>query len=479
VNISNNTISENLGVASSDGSTSAGVLVSTLFGSGTEATVSNNFISNNTTGVFVGFNASDASTVTVNNNSITGNDNGVVSTAQNVDATCNWWGSIVYDDIALLTNGPVTFNPALLGGTDAMPATTGFQPADNCGNTDSVAPDAVCQNINLYLNAAGQAQIADPADLDGGSTDNAGIASFAVSMTNFDCSHLGVNNVTLTVMDINGNTADCNSVVTVLDTIHPTITCAEDGSRYINQNLTYEVSGTEFDPTFVNDNCGFTVTHDAGDIMDAVSTGDDSTLAGWQLPVGAHTVIFTVTDAANNIATCEVVIEVLEPILTGNAVITLNCAPRNLRIRVYEQNTTNLLFTYLRSTDNNGDFDATLTGLTPGDYDFYIKVEGYLQRKFENVNVSGGGPSIIVNALKPGDIAGGGAPNNNTGLNGSFNDNFINSTDLSLLIGHYNSQASVSNGTPSYNSRCDLNCDGVVDALDMSYLSFFFFQLGE
>ena len=44
-------------VASSDGSTSAGVLVSTYFGGGTVANIQNNFITGNATGVFIGFDA--------------------------------------------------------------------------------------------------------------------------------------------------------------------------------------------------------------------------------------------------------------------------------------------------------------------------------------------------------------------------------------------------------------------------------------
>ncbi|HEX5798217.1 MAG TPA: right-handed parallel beta-helix repeat-containing protein [Candidatus Saccharimonadales bacterium] len=93
VTVTNNTISNNLGVASSDGSTSAGILVSTFFGPDTTALIENNDLSGNTTAIYVGFDSSDTSTVEAHQNNIQGNDNGVISTNPEVDATCNWWGS--------------------------------------------------------------------------------------------------------------------------------------------------------------------------------------------------------------------------------------------------------------------------------------------------------------------------------------------------------------------------------------------------
>ena len=60
--ISDNTISNCVGVATSDGSTSAGVLVTTYFGAGTHATITGNFIHDNTDGIMVGYDASDTST---------------------------------------------------------------------------------------------------------------------------------------------------------------------------------------------------------------------------------------------------------------------------------------------------------------------------------------------------------------------------------------------------------------------------------
>ncbi|MCK4774574.1 MAG: right-handed parallel beta-helix repeat-containing protein, partial [Candidatus Krumholzibacteria bacterium] len=92
VTVTDNYISGNRGVASSDGSTSAGILVTTYFGPDTEATVTDNTITDNTEGIAVGYDGTDASTVVAHNNLIYGNDTGVGSTAPVVDALGNWWG---------------------------------------------------------------------------------------------------------------------------------------------------------------------------------------------------------------------------------------------------------------------------------------------------------------------------------------------------------------------------------------------------
>ncbi|MCB0807396.1 MAG: right-handed parallel beta-helix repeat-containing protein, partial [Bacteroidales bacterium] len=86
------TVSENTGVASQDGSTSAGILVTTYYGTGTDASVGYCNIFNNTTGIAVGFDGTDVSSVIAQNNKIHGNDYGLISTGPQVNATDNWWG---------------------------------------------------------------------------------------------------------------------------------------------------------------------------------------------------------------------------------------------------------------------------------------------------------------------------------------------------------------------------------------------------
>ena len=123
--------------------------------------------------------------------------------------------------------------------------------------TGATPPTAVCQNITVYLDAAGNASIT-AADIDGGSTAACGGLSLSASTTTFTCADLGANNVTLTATDGGGNTDDCVAVVTVADTISPTPDAAALA------DITGECEVTSLTPPTGTDNCGtVTVTNDA------------------------------------------------------------------------------------------------------------------------------------------------------------------------------------------------------------------------
>ncbi|MFZ6053527.1 HYR domain-containing protein, partial [Halocola ammonii] len=123
--------------------------------------------------------------------------------------------------------GPTSESPGLLNAGQTISAGGGTQVTltvtDNSGNTssctatvtveDNIVPTAVCQDLTLSL-VDGMATL-DPAQLDGGSTDNCGVASISASQTEFDCSHSGENTVTLTVEDESGNVSTCDAIVTI------------------------------------------------------------------------------------------------------------------------------------------------------------------------------------------------------------------------------------------------------------------------
>ncbi|NCT17547.1 MAG: hypothetical protein GW771_04840, partial [Flavobacteriia bacterium] len=91
---------------------------------------------------------------------------------------------------------------------------------------DNIAPEALCAApFTIQLDANGQA-ILTAAMINNGSTDACGMDAISISPSEFDCSNVGDNTVTLTVTDVNGNTSTCTTIVTVEDNIAPEALCA-------------------------------------------------------------------------------------------------------------------------------------------------------------------------------------------------------------------------------------------------------------
>ncbi|RKS21851.1 gliding motility-associated-like protein [Flavobacterium endophyticum] len=177
---------------------------------------------------------------------------------------------------------------------------------------DVMAPNVITQNITVQLDANGQATIT-PAQINNGSTDNCGIASYSLSKTTFNCSETGANTVTLSVADIHGNVGTSTAVVTVQDIINPTI---------ITQNITVQLDANGqavIVPAAVNngsfDNCAI-VTY----ALD--NTAFDCT------NVGSNTVTLTGTDASGNLASNTAIVTVEDSIapivLTQNITVQLD-----------------------------------------------------------------------------------------------------------------------------------------------------------
>jgi parallel beta-helix repeat protein len=75
--VTDSLISDCTGVASVDGSTSAGMLVTTYWGSGTEGIINNNILYDNTCAIAVGYGSGDSSTIDISGNIISGNEWGI------------------------------------------------------------------------------------------------------------------------------------------------------------------------------------------------------------------------------------------------------------------------------------------------------------------------------------------------------------------------------------------------------------------
>ncbi len=179
---------------------------------------------------------------------------------------------------------------------------------DNNGNTDqcqstvtvidTISPSAVCQDINAYLDATGNVTIA-AADVNNGSSDACGIASMVLDVTDFTCSDIGANTVTLTVTDNNGNTDQCTATVTVIDTISPVAVC-QDINAYLDATGNVTIAANNIN-NGSSDACGI-----ASMVLDIT----DFTCAD----VGGNTVTLTVTDNNGNTDQCTATVTVLDTI---------------------------------------------------------------------------------------------------------------------------------------------------------------------
>ncbi len=147
---------------------------------------------------------------------------------------------------------------------------------------DNIPPIVVTQNLTLQLDSRGNAS-ATSDQVNNGSTDNCAVDTTSLDITNFSCSDLGENTVTLTVTDINGNSATSTAVITIIDSIPPTIITQSYSIDLANGVANISASNID-GGTF--DNCDFTLSID----RDSFTCSD----------IGDHTVTLTATDSSGN-----------------------------------------------------------------------------------------------------------------------------------------------------------------------------------
>ena len=148
--------------------------------------------------------------------------------------------SDLYTDITdnCIATSSVTFSPYEVDCSNVGVPTTititahirtfsGEMQTGSCTSTltvlDNDAPITVCHDITIELDANGQASIT-PADVDGEVSGNSVYPSVdlcdfstSIDISSFDCSDIGINQVTLTATDVSGNSDQCVSNVTVME----------------------------------------------------------------------------------------------------------------------------------------------------------------------------------------------------------------------------------------------------------------------
>lgn len=153
---------------------------------------------------------------------------------------------------------------------------------------DNDPPTALCNDLSISLDPNNQALISDK-DIDNCSSDACGIASYSLSQSLFDCNQIGSNLVVLTVTDVNGNTASCQSTVSVLDMSPPQAVC-QDITLSLDVNGYVDIVPSDVDGGS-SDNCGLP--------YEAVSPNAFSCNE-----VGPNTVTLTVRTPQNDEAQC-------------------------------------------------------------------------------------------------------------------------------------------------------------------------------
>ena len=170
------------------------------------------------------------------------------------------------------------------------------------------APIAICTDITVALDIEGSVSI-EPFMVDGGSTNDCGGISLSIDQSDFDCSNLGANTITLTVTDDFGNESTCTATVTVEDNISPEIYCA-DITVELGENETASITPEDLEGIFFIEDDIFTSYDACGYALSASMTEFDCS------HVGDNIVILTATDGSGNASSCEAIVTIVDLIAT-------------------------------------------------------------------------------------------------------------------------------------------------------------------
>ena len=164
---------------------------------------------------------------------------------------------------------------------------------------DTELPVVNTQNVTIQLDENGLVNIS-ASDIDNSSTDNCGIASMSLDITDFDCEDVGENTLTLTVVDVNGSSASNTAVVTVQDTIAPIATC-KPITVYLDETGLASIAENSVDNGSA-DACGIS------------SYDTDTTEFSCSDVFETNIVTLTVTDVNGNWSSCTSEVTVLDTI---------------------------------------------------------------------------------------------------------------------------------------------------------------------
>lgn len=175
--------------------------------------------------------------------------------------------------------------------------TDDFGNVDSCSGIviveDTLAPQMVCQDITVQLDAAGMAS-ANASDIVDSSSDNCPL-NFNPASIPFTCAELGVKQIFITGTDPAGNTDTCMVNVTVEDTLTPIANC-RDVTVQLNAGGTVQVLPGQVDDGST-DNCNLDI-----ELQPNIFSTNN---------IGPNPVVLTVTDPSVNSDTCNATVTVV------------------------------------------------------------------------------------------------------------------------------------------------------------------------
>ena len=225
---------------------------------------------------------------------------------------------------------------------------------------DNEAPEAICQDVTIVLNDTGTA-VLSVEQVDNGSNDACGLDNIVLNQTDFDCSHVGVDNeVTLTATDVNNNKTSCTAIITVEDNTAPVIaSCPED---YTGTALSTGCSGsaTWTLPT-ATDACGIDAVEVTSEGIPLITSGE--TVFG-TFPGGTTNIVYTLSDPSGNSVVCSFSVTIEDT----SAPMIMNC-PTDMSVEADEDDCAAMVFWTAPSITDNCTGYSTEVSHTPGIFD--------------------------------------------------------------------------------------------------------------
>ncbi len=165
-------------------------------------------------------------------------------------------------------------------------------------------------------------------------TDNCAGLITATSLQTLSLNDVGYQTITWVFDDGNGNVTYQSQNVIIDDVTAPSITCPYNQTVFTNTNYaTYHVSGIEFNPVFVADNCNIISIENNYNFL--------STLAGADFDIGTTNVYWLVSDGGGNYSACNFDITVVDAntksLIDNSVEVFPNPSNGNFVIRCYGQ----------------------------------------------------------------------------------------------------------------------------------------------